>query len=136
MESYVLVLLPLYAIEPIQDQKKEKKNTAKQQTRIYTRFTWFDNVPTSTGNDSSSSSHWSWRLQVQYKQQLALISLDFFLFKTSLNHLTHYLPFKLFEFPATIMFSASLSMNNMIKYIYTLDASPRNKDYTLVPKLI
>ena len=46
-------------LKPAQDQKEKKiENTANKYSRARTqRFTWFDNVPTSTGKCNSSSSH-------------------------------------------------------------------------------
>jgi len=56
------------------------------------------------------------KLQVKYKQQLALISLGFSFNKTSLNHLAHYLPFELSDFCS---FSASLFFSHSPKKPHT-----------------
>ena len=130
---WLLVLLPvLLPVEPAQDQRKTE-NRAKQATKdqhqiyvvrqcAYIYEKWQLIIITLIMN----------KLQVQYKQQLAW-SLSVSLFKTSLNLLA-----LLFCWTLSLFFSSAKIpiMNNMIKYIYTLVASSRNKDYTLVSRPI
>ena len=84
----VIVIMIMVTIDSLkslrssQDQRNKNEHSKVQSQDLQEDFMWFSNVSTSTEKCSSSSSHSSWRLQVQYKQKLTLISLSFFLTKS------------------------------------------------------
>ena len=63
---------PLFSYQKnLQDQKKNRKHSKATSKSLHHEFTWFDNVPTSTGNAAHHHHIDHETLQVQYKQQLA-----------------------------------------------------------------
>jgi len=121
----------------LQDQKKNRKTQQSNIKNLHHEFTWFENVPTSTGNAALHYHIDHEQFQVQYNQQLALISLGFSfqnLFQ-SLNSLSLLNSLFFYNY-SDFSLSKTMSALHDQEYIYTLDASPRNKGYTLVSKPI
>ena len=108
--------------------KKNRKHSKASNQGSTPNLTWFSNVPTSTRNDSSSSSHWSWKITSSIQATTSLIYLGFSFSKPlSISQLSFSIELSLF------FFLQKLSLYNMIKSIYTLVASSRDKAFPLVP---
>ena len=118
----------------LQDQKKNRTHNKATSKNLHHEFTWFSNVSTSI--ESATHHHIDHEITSSI-QATASFDLSWCLSnKTSLNHLVFFLLMNSLNFLQLLYFVSQPTKNNMIKHIYTLGASPRNKGYALVPKPI